>query len=281
MTFLDRIEECNTHDLSRFAAFTVAGLRVGWVRHALLGIFAEFADVFVVEHGALALHPRLRDAEARSSALAPVLGTLAARGVFAGWRDELYPVSTTFSQPPLLLIERAAVPLFGVRAYGVHMNGFVRRSDGLHMWVARRSVTKPTYPGQLDNTVAGGQPVGIGLLDNLVKECREEAGIPEAIARRAQPVGVITYCMEAPEGLLPDAQFCFDLELPADFVPTNRDGEVAEFQLWPIARVVEVVRDSAQFKFNCNLVLIDFFIRHGILLPDDPDYIEIAQGLTR
>ena len=28
----------------------------------------------------------------------------------------------------------------------------------------RRSYTKPTFPGQLDNTVAGGQPAGIGLV---------------------------------------------------------------------------------------------------------------------
>jgi len=280
MTFLDRIAECNSHDLTRFVPFSVAGVRVGWVRRASLGLLREFAGVFVVDAHALTLHPDLRDAKERTAALAPVLRTLEARGVIEGWRNEHYPVSVSFRAAPLLLIERAAVPFFGVRAYGVHMNGFVRRSDGLHLWVARRSATKPTYPGQLDNTVAGGQPVGIGLLENLVKECGEEAAIPEALACRAQPVGVITYCMEAQEGLLPDAQFCFDLELPDGFTPTNTDGEVDEFFLWPIEKVFEVVRDSAQFKFNCNLVLIDFFIRHGILKPDEPDYIEIARGLT-
>ena len=34
--------------------------------------------------------------------------------------------------------------------------------------------------------VAGA--TGLGLLDNLVKECREEAGIPEALARQARLV---------------------------------------------------------------------------------------------
>jgi hypothetical protein len=41
----------------------------------------------------------------------------------------------------------------------------------------------------LDNMVAGGQPLGIGLMENVIKECGEEAGIPEAIARRAIPIG--------------------------------------------------------------------------------------------
>ena len=34
------------------------------------------------------------------------------------------------------------------------MNGYVVDSDGsLKMWIGRRSLTKPTYPGLLDNTV--------------------------------------------------------------------------------------------------------------------------------
>ena len=74
------------------------------------------------------------------------------------------------------------MPWFGVRAFGPHMTGYVRRKDGLHIWVPRRSFTKPTFPGQLDNTVAGGQPAGIGLHDNLIKECAEEASIPRQLA---------------------------------------------------------------------------------------------------
>jgi len=166
-----------------------------------------------------------------------------------------------------------------VRAYGEHMNGFVRRHDGLHMWVARRAEAKQTYPGMLDNTVAGGQPVGIGVKENLIKECWEEAGIPRALAGRAVPVGTISYVYQGDGGLKPDLQYCFDLEMPEDFVPANRDGEIAEFELWPIERVAEVVRDGFDFKFNCNLVIIDFLVRHGIIEPDHPDYLAITRGL--
>jgi hypothetical protein len=39
------------------------------------------------------------------------------------------------------------------------------------------------------------------------------------------------------------------------------------------------VRDSDAFKLNCNLVIIDFLIRHGLLPQEDPDYLPILQGL--
>ena len=65
-------------------------------------------------------------------------------------------------------------------------------------------------------------------------------------------------------------------------MPKAVDGEVDEFLLWPIERVAEIVRDTCEFKFNCNLVIIDFLIRHGYLDPDlEPDYTEICLGLHK
>ncbi len=281
MSFLDRINECNAHNLDDFRPFLVAGMRFGWVRHALAARLAEFRAIFEVDESAVRLSDRLTDFRARTDAIDTVVRALESENVVTGRRDEYYPVSTGFAAPPLLAIERAAIPQFGIRAYGVHMNGFVRKADGIHMWIGRRAKGKHTYPGMLDNMVAGGQPMGIGLMDNLVKECKEEAAIPEALARRAHGVGAITYCMEAPDGLKPDVQFCYDLELPAGFMPENTDGEIDEFMLWPVARVAEIVRDTRAFKFNCNLVVIDFLVRHGLIAPDHPDYVEIVRGLRR
>jgi hypothetical protein len=44
-------------------------------------------------------------------------------GAIRGWRDELYPLGAAFDAPPSLLVERAAAPYFGMRSYGVHVNG--------------------------------------------------------------------------------------------------------------------------------------------------------------
>ncbi|MEL0110861.1 MAG: hypothetical protein VW835_03930 [Rickettsiales bacterium] len=72
------------------------------------------------------------------------------------------------------------------------------------------------------------------------------------------------------------------MELPASFEPVAADGEVGEFMLWPIEKVAKTVRETAEFKFNCNLVIIDFLIRQGVLNPDtEPDYGEICAGLRQ
>lgn len=217
----------------------------------------------------------------RSATLGRVVESLVAAGELPGRHGEMYAVSTDFGVEPLATLDRAAVSWFGVPAYGVHLNGFVRRADGLWMWVAVRSRSKPNFPGMLDNMVAGGQPVGISARDNMRKECAEEASMPDEIARCARPVGAISYCVEHERGLKPDTMFCYDLELTDSFVPRSNDGEVESFELWPIARVAETVSETTRFKFNCNLVIIDFLVRHGILGPDDPDYVAITNGLRR
>jgi hypothetical protein len=279
MSFLDRVRECNTHDLARFVPFFVEGVRVGWVGRDFSRRLAGFDDTFEVASDSVAMASPLATPAARTAAMALVVETLAAEGRVTGVRGELYPVSTGFGTNPLLQMERAAVPLFGVRAYGIHVNGYVRRGGETLMWVAERAQDKQTFPGQLDQVVAGGQPVGLGLTQNLVKECAEEASIPQELAARAVPVGAVTYCCEIDDGLRPDVLFCYDLELPDGFEPRNTDGEVEAFHLWPVDRVMHIVASTREFKFNCNLVAIDFFIRHGFIPPEHPDYLALLHAL--
>jgi isopentenyldiphosphate isomerase len=279
MSYLDRIAECNTYAPSTYLPFEIDGKRLGLMRRAFAPLLAPYPEVFRVEAERVCLAEGLRDFQARSAAVAPIVQELAARGHITGWRAEPLPITESFTAEPLLQVERAAVSYFGVRTYGVHMNGYVRRADRLYMWIPRRSYNKPTFPGRLDNMVAGGQPIGSGLLDNLVKECAEEANIPAALARRALSVGLISYCAEVEEGLSPDVEFCFDLEVPEDFQPRNTDGEVDEFKLLPIDEVADLVQNTRDFKPNCALVIIHFLMRHGVLPPEHPDYLEIAQRL--
>lgn len=283
MSFLDRIRAANSHDLGNFLPFSVSGTRVGCVKKGFAETLARWPEVFRVDYHRVSLTEKLDShdvpAEERTQAVGEVLHCLRGEGHIDGWRDELYPVNRSWSESAFLLIERAAVPWFGVRGYGVHMNGFVHTAHGPSMWIARRSMTKPTGPGKLDQMVAGGQPAAIGLYDNMMKECAEEAGIPVDIARHARAVGAITYALENKVGFRPDLLFNFDLELPEDFSPVNTDGEVDAFYLWPMERVVETVRDSDAFKFNCALVVIDFLVRHGYIAADDPDYSDIVEGL--
>ena len=97
---------------------------------------------------------------------------------------------------------------------------------------------------------------------------------------RAVSVGALSYRTRRREGLRRDVLYIFDLELPPDFTPVNRDGEISTFELWPIDQVLDRVRDTDDFKFNCALVAIDFLIRHGVLTPEnEPDYLTLACGM--
>lgn len=197
-------------------------------------------------------------------------------------RGERYPIVQRFGDRPVGEIDRAYMPWFGLRAFGVHVNGFVRRSDGtLAMWLGERARDRANWPGHLDQITAGGQPVGLGLRENALKELEEEAGLEGDVVAGLRPVGAISYIHEHESGLKPDTMFCFDLELRSDVVPKNRDGEVERFELWPVDDVVRVLRDTRRFKPNCALVALDFLVRHGLLDVDEPGYVDIVHGLRR
>ena len=281
MSFLDHIALCNTHDLSNYVSLVVDGDAVGHIRKDNLAHLDRFPDVFVRSGQSVSLAPNIESYEDRTAAVDMVVRALFEDGVLTGWRGEPYPVGGQWGGPHAFEVERAAAPFFGARAYGVHINGYVRKENGLHMWIARRADDRPVCPGQLDNMIAGGQPVTLSLKENVIKEAGEEAGVPPDLAATALPTGAITYCAESDIGLKPDIMFCWDLELPADFMPLNADGEIAEFRLLPAAEVMEIVDTTFDFKFNCNLVIVDFCIRHGILLPEHPDYETILKGLRR
>lgn len=279
MSFLNHIARCNTHNMSGFTPFSVDNRIVGHIRNRHLVHLERFADVFKLSGGRVELADELDGYDSRSAAVDTVLRCLAEDGVITGWRGEPYPVGGRWGGPYAFEIERAAAAFLGCRAYGVHVNGFVRDNNALKLWIATRAADRPVCPGELDNMIAGGQPVGLGLKENVVKEAGEEAGVPEHLAQAAIPVGAISYTMENDLGLKPDMMFCWDLELPPDFRPVNTDGEVAEFRLLAAEEAMEIVDTSDRFKFNCNLVVIDFCIRHGVLPPEHPDYEAILRGL--
>ena len=54
----------------------------------------------------------------------------------------------------------------------------------------------------------------------MAKECGEEAGIPPDLAATARPVGAVSYLTVSATGYKPDVLFCYDIQLPPDFVPT-------------------------------------------------------------
>ncbi len=279
MTLLDRVRSCADYNCEEFYPLLVDGNRVGQVSARNVGNLTDFKSIFEFNRADIHLRKNIRGFRHRSSAMREVAEKLSSRGLISGWRNELYPVAHKFGVPAIFDIERAAVPFFGFRGYGVHVNGWVKVGDDVHMWIGRRSYTKPTGAGELDQIVAGGLPSGINVMDNVIKECQEEANIDALMAKQAVPVGTVSYKTKRKEGLRNDVLFNYDLCLPLDFKPINMDGEVEEFMLWPISKVLREVAKEGVFKFNSALVIIDFLVRHGFIESDSPGYTEIVSGL--
>jgi 8-oxo-dGTP pyrophosphatase MutT (NUDIX family) len=220
----------------------------------------------------LGAEPRDGGVEIQPDRLQAIARALADRGAFP-WRAEPFDVRSHPEGEVLGQLDRGALPKFGVQAMGVHLNGLV----GDRLWVGRRARDKLLDPGKLDHLVAGGVPAGYAPEQTLLKEAEEEAGLPADLARRAEPVGRIAYAFERAEGLRRDVLYCYDLELPESFWPVPRDGEVEAFELWDLDRVLDAVRHTDEFKFNVNLVLIDLFLRRGLVRGAEADALRSAR----
>ena len=232
----------------------------------------------------------MTDVDKRSEILAKHLQDVREQhifGVLDGWRDERYPIYGP-GRELLLSMERSATPLFGVVTYGVHMTGYVETEEGMKIWAPRRALTKQTYPGMMDNTVAGGLSTGEKPFECLIRECEEEASLPENLVRTAKPCGTLTYFhvrdsrAGGETGLCqPECQYIYDLKMPQDVIPKPGDDEAMDFQLLSVEDVQKALAEG-RFKPNCAHLLLEFFVRHGILTAEnEPDYIEIVSRLHR
>jgi len=280
MSFADHIRACNNYDRARVVPLLAGERRIGWLRRDNAAALARFPAVFAVGPDRVHLVAR-GDIEAISAAVDEVVEALVLENRLPKWRNEIFDVMPRWGEKPVFRVDRGAVAFFGARAYGVDLNGYRRDRDGLHLWVGRRAPNKRLAPNKLDNLVAGGIGNGYGVAATLAKEAEEEAGMPASLIERAVPVGAITYLMENEIGIRDGVLFVYDLETPAEFMPQNRDGEVVDFELMPAESVIERIRATDDFKFDVNLVFLDFAMRHGLIPIDDPEYLTVASGLHR
>ncbi|KAL7628103.1 hypothetical protein AAE478_002300 [Parahypoxylon ruwenzoriense] len=192
-------------------------------------------------------------------------------------------------------LRRAAAGLFGIACLGAHMTMYVRDAETgePRIWVPRRSARMRTYPGKLDSSVAGGVRADESPLECLAHEADEEASLPPSLIReRAQACGAVTYVSltEAGSGsgsgqepglMASGVLYVYDLEVGPEIVPKPQDDEVEAFYLWDVPTVKEALL-RGEFKTNSASVMIDFFVRHGIITDaNEPDYLEIVTRLHR
>lgn len=184
---------------------------------------------------------------------------------------------------------RYAAPLFGIVSQGAHLTAYTRTSSGMKIWVPRRSPQISTFPNKLDSTVAGGISAEDTPFETIIREANEEASLSETLTKRdIRPVGVLTYITVLEKGqgevaglVKPDMVHVYDMEVAEDVIPKPHDDEVKEFYLLTPDEVKAALLKN-EFKTNSAAVMIDFFIRHGIISADNErDYPEMSMRLHR
>lgn len=171
------------------------GYHIGLVSRDVEVELLPFRDTFVIHPTKIDLCPGLVTYDEITAQVAVSLQALRQRNIFTalkGWRNETFDIRPTYGQPALFAMERAATCMFGLRQYGVDVNGYVVNDDGsLSVWMQRRSARKPTWPGRLDNFVAGGLSSGYSIRETVIKETNEEANLPRNIAERMVSAGCV------------------------------------------------------------------------------------------
>lgn len=273
------IEAARSFRAAAHLPFLIGGERLGWIGLADVPLLALWPEWFECSGAQVALSASLDTPEQRTAALDQVARTLAEGGRITGWRDERYAIRRDFDAPPLALIERAAARFFGTLSFGVHLNGVV--ADGLapHLWLGKRSLSKPIDPGKYDNLVGGGIAWGLGVGETLLKECWEESGIPAALAAKATPGRSLHLLLEVPEGVQAEQLFVYDLALPHDFRPANQDGEVSEHRLVSVAEAQRLIAAGA-LTVDAGLVTLDWLLRNGRLKADAAEAAGFAALLS-
>lgn len=141
----------------------------------------------------------------------------------------------------------------------------------------------------LGSTVGGSLATGETPFECLVREAKEEASFDAAFTTStAIAVAAISYlCLtdersKGEKGLLcPEIQFTYEMRIPADLIPVPADGEIEGFVLMSIDQFEEALANGEFTPANGEVVL-DFFIRHGILtFENEPSYTTIVSRLHR
>jgi len=229
-----------------------------------LNIIKKFPNFFLFKENKIFLKKEINNFKKRTYVINQVFNFLVKKKLILSKHREYFPVFKSFKSKPLLKVQRVIGPFFGFQFFGVHLNGFLKKNNKYFMWVGRRT-KKGNFPNDLDQIAAGGLPFNVTIKKNLIKESYEEANINKTLILKSKYDGTISYRVETKLGMSRHILFCYNLELPMNFIPKNNDGEITNFYLWPIQKILKIIKQSRKFKFDCSLVIILFALNKKII----------------
>jgi 8-oxo-dGTP pyrophosphatase MutT (NUDIX family) len=229
----------------------LCGERCGWLEPATAACLAQPPSPFVMARGHLELAAASDLLQAAPQAMQFAARRLHEAGIVRAWRSEQVDVRTEDGRA-IATVERAACRVLGIATRSVHLNAF--RPDGW-MWVARRASHKLNDPDRWDNLAGGMIAAGEVDIQALEREAYEEAALRLEQMQPARGSQLRVQRM-VPDGLMIETIHVFDVQLPADFVPVNLDGEVAAFETWSLESVVEAL-ERGEITLEASLAAVD------------------------
>lgn len=184
-------------------------------------------------------------------------------GLLDGWRNEKFDV-TDADGNPLFALERAAFRPLGLLSNAIHINGMAWSSNEWKFWIGRRSPYKAVDPNKLDNLVGGGVASGESIVQAMLREGEEEAGLSAGLLQDIPCCSCRLSVRNVSRGLHRENLHIFDVVLPQELVPENQDGEVAEFMLMDSRELAQAMAEGHLMN-DSFLATLDIFLRRGLL----------------
>ena len=179
---------------------------------------------------------------------------LRAAGRSGPWRNEQLAVHAVDGRR-IGTVERGAVRVLGIATQAVHLVGTAH--DG-GLWVQQRAADKANYPLHWDTLMGGMVSAQDTLVQALERETWEEAGLRTAELAELRWGGVLQFRHPDADGgddigYMHEDIHWYAASVPPALVPSNQDGEVAQFARWSAGEVQEQL---AQGRFTPEAALV-------------------------
>ncbi len=191
---------------------------------------------------------------------------------------KIFSETAKFCENHIFIIKRNFLSLFGFPSYGVHCNVWRKHKDKFIIYFAKRSEKLKSFPGYVDNAVAGGQPTNLSIHDNLKKESYEEAGIKSKYLTKIQRGNVVSYFHNNNNNFISAVIFNYHLYKVDELKLKNIDGEVKSFFSLTFEDIYKLLERN-QLKPNCIIPILDFILLNDYHFLSKATIVEIKKIL--
>lgn len=211
--------------------------KIGSMEPQIAQLLIEQKLVLEEKNNSIWLNPSYRNYD---EGLEKIAHCLAQYGLSGTWRNELLAV-TDVEGNPIAKVERAVVRPLGITTHAVYLIGIT--PDG-KFWLQRRSAHKSTNPGKLDTLVSGLVSAGESLMQALIREAKEEAGLilrENTCFKRQGNFITQRPIDQAIGGYMVEHDFWYVIELSESVLLYNEDGEVSGFTCLSPAELIDAI----------------------------------------